>query len=355
VKYLLSLIVLTLAAPLFAQTQDSKTFELLPALQCPGGRCPIQQPRPDPDPPNFVDTDKSVACCVVEVRMETGYGGSGTSVGVDGKPGLILTANHVVVGARKGVIIFHDGRKYPCQVLATEPSTDCAALVYTADADNRWTLLSDGPAAVGARLFKVGYPAGASSVGHPDIRVGRCVRSTGMLDTDIIARSGDSGGGYFDDSGGLAGNVWYGNERGSSGPGVQQLRKFMEEKCRRGQQPSPKPPGKTPGEVPPPKGPAVPIVVPVPVGPPVPDPAITALQKQISDLAAMVKTIPAGPAGKDGPAGPAGPVGPAGAADMTRIAALEVQVKDLTTQLAALQKQAAAQQRTRIVPAAPTP
>lgn len=322
------------------------------------------------------------------MACDTKFGGSGTSIHCEGY-GLIISAAHVTKGARSAKITFRSGKTYSSIVLAQEPATDLAALQFVPEGSVPRTAVAPQAPAKGARVWKVGYPAGRSTPQRPSILAGLLLRCEGRLYAHVEVYSGDSGGGYFDEQGRLIGTVtgYENNSHAQSfGPGTDQLNRFVEQVCkpRLRQQPCPPKQPVPPGLGVPPlgvPGTTPPLPSPSPAQPPAVPPGTCppggCAPSAATELAALLKRLEAlevslnlrmdqlqktpGPAGPGGPAGPAGPrgaqgapgergpVGPAGPAgadgkDCTAdIAALNVRLEALAVALnakiEALQKQ----------------
>jgi S1-C subfamily serine protease len=254
---------------------------------------------------------KSVSDCVVSVSMSNGNGGSGTSVYAEGH-GVIITAKHVVTSAEKGEITFRSGKKYKALVVATDPRSDLAALLFDRDEDTPRVAIGKENPSQGAKLWKVGFPADRSSPSSPSVLTGQCVSADSELQTTTPVYSGDSGGGWFNESGYFVGAVTgYKNKDHSQayGPSAAQINVFMEKTCfpilRRRAAPQviinqlPAAPA--------PAGPVVPM--PVPAQPNTDLSAILAQLKALNDKIDNVAKTP-GPAGPKGDTGPPGPAAP---------------------------------------------
>ena len=304
-----------------------------------------------------------------------GAGGSAVCVFAEGGVGVMLTARHIYLRHATSyradtVICFPDGRKFlatqataHAQTNRDPQTTDLACLVfrYTGKAPLAVPVATAEPAP-GATLWQIGFPA--ATQGRQDIREGPCVPGpAGMVKARILIRSGNSGGGLFDNKGRLVGITVTSEDAAQNCQAVATTtcRRFYEQTCLplvgrrpRPQQPQPVPP---PASTAPPAAPATP-----PAAPPAPD-GTAALEKILARLE-RIEAIkaqpgppgPAGPAGARGPQGEGGPVGPRGPqgqpgapADEARLAALERELAALREQLKSIAAQPP--QRVRVVPA----
>lgn len=153
--------------------------------------------------------DREVAATVL-VRQVGGGHGSGVAITGD----TVMTADHVVEGAKSLEITTSDGRTFPAEVLWRNTKTDTALL--------RALPIDGGPAPnlhaapVACRAAKLSEPI--TLIGNPSIALWRVARGTvGSVRTmtdealaylvplDITAAGGDSGGPIFDEDGNVIG------------------------------------------------------------------------------------------------------------------------------------------------------
>jgi len=158
-----------------------------------------------------------VSPAVVEVNIDRKNGasymqmGSGSGFLIDGE-GHIATNNHVVDGAERVRIAFHDGRTTEATVLGRNPANDLALLKVDAT-----TVAAIQPVALGdASLVRPGQLAiaigspfglgGSVTAGvisgvnrHLPSDLGRAI--TGVLQTDALINPGNSGGPLLNSSG----------------------------------------------------------------------------------------------------------------------------------------------------------
>ncbi len=132
-----------------------------------------------------------------------GSSGSGTIVRADG---LVLTNEHVVRGARRGIVtvVANNGDRYRGRVLATDAANDLALIQL--ETNDRFPVipLADGSAIqVGQRVYAIGSPFGLSGTLTTGIlsRIGR----NGDLQTDASLNPGNSGGPLLNSQGQLIG------------------------------------------------------------------------------------------------------------------------------------------------------
>ena len=155
-------------------------------------------------------TAQTIADTVCRVQLGRSGGSAVVVYAEDGKA-IALTAKHVVDAGRpasEGVAEFTDNRTSRFAILGTHPSEDLAAITWTYSGKAPIKCRMDGKMpAVGSKIWKVGYPAVG---GQRDLNVltGQVLPTERqVLRTSAIARSGDSGGGFFHDDGRLAGIV----------------------------------------------------------------------------------------------------------------------------------------------------
>ncbi len=178
---------------------------------------------PRPVPPAFATIFRSVVQIKVQVeqkmaagQVETEYE-YGTGFFVDQR-GRILTSAHVLDGIEdpRHLTVLVAGRPLQARVLRRDRASDLALLAVDAGATEPLRLAA-GPAALGGRVYAVGYPfvevftdrLPAVSVGHlagvdRDIEyAGR--RISDLLLTDAFVADGCSGGPLLDEQGHVIG------------------------------------------------------------------------------------------------------------------------------------------------------
>jgi len=159
----------------------------------------------------------------------TSYG-SGTLVGLSEDYGLVLTNWHVVRDATGEIMVhFPDGVRAEARLLLTDHVWDLAALLISRPKAEPVSVAPKAPVK-GDRLTIAGYGSGEYREA-----TGKVVKfvSPGdkepfeMLEVDVAARNGDSGGPIFYEDGQLAG-VLFGSARGSTnGSHCERVRWFV--------------------------------------------------------------------------------------------------------------------------------
>ena len=291
--------------------------------------------------------DPRVTAASVRITNDRGgviEGGSGTIIAVDNDRGLVLTCRHLFPGVQPGKIgvHLHDGRVYTGVLIGVDDRADLAAVAIAQTPATPWVPISLTPANRGETVWQVGYSHGRGPVQRRGQSQGITARTStaAVLSVELGVQSGDSGSGVFRVSDStLVGVIWGGDGRQSSATGLEDIHRFLDQKCLRwfprwripGSLFSPPRPGPGlgPGSSPSPVPPSPPTPVPMPavdLGPILSE--LKILRGQIDELARLKGQPgppgpqgPPGPAGKDGArgvdglpgsAGPAGPVGPPG-------------------------------------------
>ncbi len=144
------------------------------------------------------------------VQIETGQGlGSGF---IYDQRGLILTAHHVVDGARSVDIRMADGTRVTGAVVGEDPSTDVAVVKIEPTEDMAVATLATGVTVkVGQTAIAIGSPFGLDQTVTAGIvsAVGRSAETPGgvipAIQTDAPINSGNSGGALADRSGRVIG------------------------------------------------------------------------------------------------------------------------------------------------------
>jgi serine protease Do len=131
--------------------------------------------------------------------------------------GHILTNNHVVEGAEKIVITFHDGEELPAKVVGTDPKTDVAVIKVDSSKYQPAQRGKSSKLKVGELVMAVGTPFEleqtvttgiVSALGRNDVGILRNGRSAGYEDfiqTDAAINPGNSGGPLVDMDGRVIG------------------------------------------------------------------------------------------------------------------------------------------------------
>jgi serine protease Do len=142
--------------------------------------------------------------------------GTGSGFVYDGR-GHILTNNHVVDGAEKIVVVFHDGEEVAAKVVGTDPRTDVAVIQVDA---TKYPAAQRGKSSklkVGELVMAVGSPFEleqtvttgiVSALGRNDVGILSNPRTRGYEDfiqTDAAINPGNSGGPLVDMDGRVVG------------------------------------------------------------------------------------------------------------------------------------------------------
>ena len=365
--------------------------------QCPPGGCPpigFGLSESDYLAPSWDGqgsaTPSNIKGTVAEnvVQIVTGRaGGSGVCIYARDGQGVVLTARHIYevsTGKRVEVagditkITFPDGRVFRSQSTLNHPSVDLACIYFEYPKEEKLpaAYLAKTPPARGAPVWKIGYPA-VNGRAPMDVRDGKVVDPLARgqyLHSTAFIRSGDSGGGVFDQRGYLVGiTVMYENGDHqcraittkvcydfANGTCFPRLKTWINPQPR--QQPRPQQPPSMPPATQPPGGQLVPPTTAPPAQSPDYSGQLSQLlqsQQQILDRLAKLESRPGerGPAGPQGPkgdkgdpgergiAGPAGaPGSPGKSLDDSRLLSLEKEIAELRAQLGKAQ-------RVRVVPA----
>jgi len=159
----------------------------------------------------------AVARIIVPEGAATSYG-SGTLVDIRGKFALVITNWHVVRDAQGEIqVAFPGGFTSQARALKVDPDWDLAALVIWRPPVEPVTIAEDAPSP-GDQLTICGY-----GQGNYRSATGRCTQYYAprldfpqhMVELDVEARQGDSGGPIFNDRGQLAG-VLFGSGHGTT-------------------------------------------------------------------------------------------------------------------------------------------
>jgi hypothetical protein len=279
--------------------------------------------------------------------------GSGTCIAREGSYALVITCKHLFAdGPGRVYCTFPNGQRAEASYLGSDGRSDLAAVAIYAQDGVPVTQLAEQPAGRGEPIYQVGYPHGRG----PMARAGQALgivgytQSANVLGLSFGVEQGDSGSGIFRASDGtLVGVLWGSDGRTSSATGIEDIHRFVQEKCcrwfprlRRPNPPSVPPSGQVPGlSIPPISGQPAPSMPARPA--PDPSPALAAIAKlsdQVTALQTQIATLqqrppakdgapgPQGPPGKDGPPGPPGPATDTRALEQ-RIAVLEQQVRTI--------------------------
>jgi serine protease Do len=174
----------------------------------------------------FVRFAGRVRPAVVHVRITPNSAQAASSRGsgfIFNPDGYILTAHHVVDGAKEIEVRLADGQRLHGQVVATDPQVDFA-IVKIGGAGN-FPILSFGDSdslKVGELVGSLGYPFGTESSLHVGIisRSGKRQNGSAAFDyvqTDAGANAGESGGPLVNMKGHVIGIVTMASEKGTIG------------------------------------------------------------------------------------------------------------------------------------------
>jgi len=152
----------------------------------------------------FIRRHISLTPATVSIISSQGASGSGVIVNKDG---LILTAAHVIQGAKEVIIIFPDGKQAAAKVLGANYNKDSGMCMLEGDAE--WPFVSMGDSkksSPGDFVIAIGHATGYDAVRRPPVRFGRILaKRAGFITTDCTLIGGDSGGPLFNMSGELIG------------------------------------------------------------------------------------------------------------------------------------------------------
>ncbi len=133
--------------------------------------------------------------------------GSGVLISPDG---YIITNNHVVEGAEKIRVVFHEDREYSAEIIGTDPHTDIALIKIDAEDLDSILIANSDLLRVGDQVMAIGNPFGVGQTVTMGI-VSALGRSIGLIDyedliqTDASINPGNSGGALVNMQGELVG------------------------------------------------------------------------------------------------------------------------------------------------------
>jgi putative serine protease PepD len=167
--------------------------------------------RGDPSAAEPVEPVARVASSLLPsvVQLET-PDGIGSGVVYEAR-GLIVTAAHVVEGARRLTVRLADGRRVPGRVVGTDADTDVAVVRAERGNLDPARLAANAPLEVGQLAVAIGSPFGLESTVTSGVvsAVGRSVPTedgaTSMIQTDAPINPGNSGGALADRTGRVIG------------------------------------------------------------------------------------------------------------------------------------------------------
>ena len=161
-------------------------------------------PAPTPRPTATATADPTVSAIFHRVGPSVVVVRAGDALGagvIVADNGTILTANHVIAGAKDVSVTFADGTKARAAVVSSDPRQDIAALAPAALPGTLVPAALGGSADVGARIVAIGNPLGlAYSVSSGVISgLNRAAdtndgRYSGLIQFDASVNPGSSGG-----------------------------------------------------------------------------------------------------------------------------------------------------------------
>ncbi|MFZ9940982.1 MAG: S1C family serine protease [Luteolibacter sp.] len=148
---------------------------------------------------------QTLPATVALVSEDTKSSGSGVIVSAEG---LILTAAHVIQGAKEMFVVFPDGKQITGKVLGANHSKDIAMVKTKDKGPFPFVNLGESkPLRAGDWLVALGHSTGFDAARTPPVRFGRVISEGpgNFLTTDCTLIGGDSGGPLFDLEGKLVG------------------------------------------------------------------------------------------------------------------------------------------------------
>lgn len=162
-------------------------------------RASVAAPRPSPTPAN-----PTVATIYQHVRPSVVVVSTGDKLGsgvIVSNSGTILTANHVVAGARQITVVFFDGTEVRASVASADPKHDIATLTPTALPSVLVPTPLGGGAGIGTQIVAIGNPLGLEDSVSAGVVSGlnRTADTTdgtfsGLIQFDASVNPGSSGG-----------------------------------------------------------------------------------------------------------------------------------------------------------------
>jgi serine protease Do len=143
-------------------------------------------------------------------QFSPGEKGTGSGFVYDDK-GHVLTNNHVVEGAEKIVVTFHDGSELPAKIVGTDPETDVAVIKVDSSEYRAMLRGNSSKLRVGEWILAVGSPFGLSQTVTAGIISATERNEIGIngfeafIQTDAAINPGNSGGPMVDMNGRVVG------------------------------------------------------------------------------------------------------------------------------------------------------
>jgi serine protease Do len=167
----------------------------------------------------FVRFAERVRPAVVHVRVPTSAAAASNTRGsgfIINPQGHILTAHHVVAGAKEIEIRLADGQRFRGHIVATDPQVDFAIVKINGEGEFPVLSLGDSDTLqVGELVGSLGYPFGTESSLHVGIISRRGKRQNGSAPSG--ANAGESGGPVVNMKGHVVGMVTMASEKGTIG------------------------------------------------------------------------------------------------------------------------------------------
>jgi S1-C subfamily serine protease len=171
-------------------------------------------------PPTSATAYQTILPSLVEIETDHGPSPTGEQTGLGAgviinKDGTIMTALHVVEGAKSVRVSFIDGTKSSAQVTSTDPAHDIAVLTPARGPETIVPAVLGGAGQVGQEAYAVGHPlgffgtltSGVISGLDRSIKVKSGKRLKGLIQFDAAVNPGNSGGPLLDKNGQVIGIV----------------------------------------------------------------------------------------------------------------------------------------------------
>jgi S1-C subfamily serine protease len=178
---------------------------------------PSASPSPSEGPLTVAETSELLRPSVVSIRSTqdgtSGAQATGTGFIVNGD-GTVLTAAHVVAGAKAIEVTYADGTKSAAEVASADPAQDIATLTPATLPETVVPAVLGGGLAIGDDVVAIGNPLGltwstTSGVvsGLDRSAKGEANDLSGLVQFDAAVNPGSSGGPLLNDQGQVAGVI----------------------------------------------------------------------------------------------------------------------------------------------------